>query len=304
MPRSRLLVLLGGGLALMAIPNAALRCQEVTFQNQAPVAGAENVQDLQFNLFLRTTVSQDGQLTESADETSDMRQRRAVQVLKVEENRATKVRVHYEAAQQTVTHGEKSGTFRLPVAGKTYQVARDDAGLTVTDEQGTTPPEDELSFVQRNMAAVGRTNPLGEFFQGKRLSKGDVVKLPAEVAASLLGLEDAVGARPAEFKLTLAGMRTLSEFECAEFDVSLRANSGVGDGLSMLVQGHLWIDPSTCRIIAAELSGPVGIFPNPAADDGEPVVTANGRLRVAVRSSPSSQATSPNGAGIPRTGPH
>jgi hypothetical protein len=290
-----LCVVAWGGVSI----DRATAAEPFTFHYRSPRANDESVQDLQFVLHLHTSITEGGKVTEETDQTVDTRQRRHVQILEARGRAATKVMVQYEAAQQTFKDTQRSGTAAQPVEGKAYIIERVGEDLSVKDSAGKTPPDEEVAFVARNMDAVGRVNPLAEYLDGKSLGIGESITLPAEVARSLLGLDQQLQDE-AVLQITLGRERTLEGSTCAEFETNLRANARSGDGFSLLVTGKMWIEPATCRLVAAELSGPVAIFPDARANPASPKMQTQGQLKIALRSWKEGDARHPRVA-APRT---
>jgi hypothetical protein len=267
----------------LAWQTPAAASEKVTFSNRLPAVGSASTQDLQVVLHLTSSGDPAAPGTPESYQSVESRQRRTVRVEEIDDEKVNGVTVAYEVAQETVTADGDTGTGRRPVVGKTYKVRRNGDDLEITLADGSTPADDEIQFVRRNMDAVGRTNPLGDFLSGKTIQVGQTVELPDEAARKLLGFEEAVGQRPVTVKLTLEKVVDLGGVRCGQFAARMQANSTQVHGLSLFVQGKLWIQIETSRPLAAELTGPVAIFQESQKQPGQPAVGASGTMRVAMR---------------------
>lgn len=103
----------------------------------------------------------------------------------------TRVEVHYEAARDVQTAAGKTEEHALPVAGKTYVVARDDAGkLVMATVDGKAVSDDERAFLEEDFGSeLGRLPGMAAILTGRAWTQGAPVALGAvdiaQVAADM-----------------------------------------------------------------------------------------------------------------------
>lgn len=256
------------------------------FTHRTPQVGEQRTQAVRFAMDMVLTTRQQGQVVGSSEQTVHRRQNRRLTILESTPGRVSKVKVTYDVAEQAVAQkGEPNVTVPQPVAGKTYIVARVDGELIVTDEQGRTPPPDELALVAAGMDAIGQANPLAQFLHGRSIAVGATVRLPNELAADLLGVGGAVG-KVTRFELRLNEIRPVDGMPCAVFQTRIDAERTAGDGMAMQMQGLLVIEVDTCRTVAIDFSGPASMTETRGPADFPFTVTGQGTLKVAIETRP------------------
>jgi hypothetical protein len=174
------------------------------------------------------------------------------------------VQVHYAEARKETAAGSSAGKLGQstlmpqPVDGKTYRCRRDGETLLVTDESGKIPPLAESEIVAQNMETLGRPNPLADLLNGKTLTLGQQLTVPNDVAEKLLGLGGEMGS-VTRFELTLDKVTDVDGATCAEFRASIEAASNDSSQMRLVVDGPLVIQVDTCRAVAANFTGPIGM---------------------------------------------
>lgn len=265
-----------------AAPDRAIR-----FARRDARVGDRAHQEIDFEVNLIIAIRQHGQTIHTRDQGNRQRQSRDVSVLEVRKGLATKARVDYGISQQISAprgEGADENIRRDPVAGKSYLVAREAADrLIVTDLQGNRPPETQRAIVARNMDALGRPNPLADYFDRRVLAIGQTVALPREVANELLGFEKSVGTVN-RFDLTLVGTRKIGERQCALFHARIEFDSPLADDGHLTMQGELLLDTSSCRIASLALSCPLRLEETRGPEGGQFQVRGTGSLQIAMRS--------------------
>ncbi|MEX2187995.1 MAG: hypothetical protein WD875_14415 [Pirellulales bacterium] len=269
------------------------------FTHRAPAVGRTAEQDATFTLQLKATTVQGGTTVDEVESKLTRRQTRSTTVLSADDGRVTKVRVKFREAEQEVS-GERRGGESIPaaradqaVAGKTYIVARAKPGdaLTIADEQGKEPPEEEHRLVASSMDAVGRANVLGTFLDKRTVRVGQTVEMPRDAASEMLGFDKAVG-EVAKFEMTLARVANRGGTLCGEFETRIEIQSPDAAGQSTRFRGRMIVEVGTCRSVEADFAGPVSFVENHGTAATGFQVLSVGALRVRVTStSPTADRT-------------
>jgi hypothetical protein len=260
-----------------------------TFTFKTPAIDRSIDQNLEFVLDLKATTMQGGMKVDEVESKLSRRQTRRVTVLATSEGRVTKARVTYRAAIQEVS-GKRAGHEPIPAAkgdqpisGKTYLVAREKptAELTVTDEKGAKPGEEEARLVANSMDAIGRDNILGKFLNGRTIRVGHAVEMPAKDANEMLGFDKAVG-EVSKFELTLSRISRREEGLVGEFETRIELNSADPTGHATRFRGKMIVEVDTCRSVEAEFAGPVSFVDNHGGTAASFQVFSVGALRMRV----------------------
>lgn len=271
------------------------------FAFRAPAAGRETVQDVTFSLQLKSTTVQRGATVEEVETKLTRRQTRLTTVLATDEDRVTKARVLYRVAEQEADG--KRGGKAIPaartahaVSGKTYIVARAKPAdaLSIADDKGQEPPPEERDLVAANMDAIGRDNVLGKLLDRRTIRVGQTVEVPRDAVGALLGLDRAMG-EVARFDLTLARVARRGDALCGEFDTRIELAPVDAGGQATRFRGRMVVEIDTCRLVEADLAGPVSLVENHSLATSAYQVFSAGVLSMRMKALPaeSKQATVP-----------
>jgi hypothetical protein len=252
--------------------------QQYRFTYRPLAVGDTAHETSRFTIDLKTVRSQDGQVIDVNDQVAVREERSLVVRLTPTSGQSAKVRLTYEQSQQTTQ--PRAGSVQSserPVAGKTYLAARQGRDLLIADEQGQAPPDDEREIVSRTLENLGKPNPLGVFFNGRSMTVGERVQLPAEYAQKLLAAWDpALAKEPLE--VILMGTERVDGELCA----LLHTPPGGAGGRRSPVDGKFLIELATCRPAVVELRGPVNTSERLGSPGEEFDVRRKGKLQVAV----------------------
>jgi len=238
--------------------------QTARFGRREPLVGDQMEQTLSVEVQLDTLLRQGTTVVERSTSALRRQQRRIVTTTHVIKGMTVAVLVRYvQAGKQTAagTSAGKLGESTLapqPVEGKAYRCRRDGDALLITDEAGKIPPLAESEIVSQNMETLGRPNPLADFLAGKSLTVGQKLAVPNDVAEKLLGLGGEMGS-VTHFELTLANVTQIDGASCAEFRANIEAASNDSSQMRLVVDGPLVIQIDTCRAVAANFTGPIGM---------------------------------------------
>jgi hypothetical protein len=247
------LAVLGACSLVPAQAEAPRQCQ---FTYRPLGVGDQARETIRFALSLKTIRSQDGQVVDMADQAVERDEHSLVVRLPAQPGQAAKARITYEMSHQTVqARGGASNESERPVAGKSYVVARVGEELVITDPHGETPPDAELSIVERTMDGLGRPSPLGVFFDGRTVAIGQRVRLPAQFTEKLLAGWDESQAR-LPLDVVLMGTEHVDGQLCALFHTPPSAAAEPGARRAP-VDGKFLIELATCRVALVELRGPI-----------------------------------------------
>jgi hypothetical protein len=263
--------------------------QSVKFSRRAPLVGDQLEQNLSVGLNLDTMVRQNQQVLEKSKTALRREQRRIITTTHVENGMPAAVTVRYAEATKEIATGSAEGKLgesnlaAQPVRGKVYRVRREGEALLITDEQGAVPPLDEYEIVALNMDSLGRPNPLADFLAGKKLSIGERISLPNEVAEKLMGLGGELG-KVTRFDLTLEKVATIADRRCAIFQSSVEAASNDSSQMRLAVEGPLAIEIDSCRAVEATFAGPIGMSETRGSLSATYQMTGTGKMTVHIAS--------------------
>ncbi|MCA9247024.1 MAG: hypothetical protein KDA42_07915 [Planctomycetales bacterium] len=240
-------------------------------------------QETALKLDLKIKVMQFGQLIDSTAQGVDRRQSHRTEVLATNAHGASRVRVVYSKAQQTIaSEGQTVDTKQEPVTGKTYHVERVGEELVVTDANGQQPSDEEIKFIVGNFQFLGRPNPLWEFLDGRQFTINERVVVPDHLAGQLLGMSGGVD-KPEDLGMTLTEVREIQGRRCGIFKIDFTARSSEGNMMSMKIDGSMALDLATGRAVEVGLSGPVALNETRGPKEGRYDVNTTGKLELAIR---------------------
>jgi hypothetical protein len=240
---------------------------EIVFGRSAPRIGDEVEQSILLETRMTTLVRQQSKIIDMKKSSNRSQQRRVVTTTELDAGRAIAVAVHYHEATSQHESSEDSAVSKPPspnaepVQGKMYYCRREpgeDGKLVITDENGSTPPAEELGIVSQNMEMVGRRNPLAEFLAGRSVAIGEKIALPKEVANRLFNLGESFG-EVQRFELMLQRTSLDDGVPCATFQARVEAASNDSSQMRMEVEGPLVVQIGSCRATSMRLAGPIAI---------------------------------------------
>lgn len=281
MIRRSLLSLLSISMVTIVTADSAMG-QEVLFTKRSTQPLDTSHQVIECNLNAERTIRQQNQLVDSSKQTMQRKQDRTLTILAIEGGKPTRAKLQYLDSSTNV-RGENNQSVEAtqPVAGNTYFVSKQNGTLTVTDEAGQPVTEEENKILQMHLQTFGKTNPLAQFLDGKRIQVGDEILVPDAVASELLGLTGNEG-KTDKLTLRLVTTKKAGGQKIAVFETLLKSSSKESS-MSLVMKGELAIETSTCRTRSIRLHGPVAISETRGPTVGRFVVSTNGTLQVAVQ---------------------
>jgi hypothetical protein len=265
--------------------------QQVSFSRQATCVGDEIEQNIGLDLRMTMTMRQANEMVGKSQTTVRTNQKRLLTTTEVDHGRIVALRLQYPVAtkQESIVEGTETTEPKLsqqPVQGKTY-ICRRDGGengeLTVIDEAGNRPPTDEYEIVAQQMQMVGRPNPLAQFLDGRTISVGEKIELPAEVASQVFNLGDKFG-KVSHFTLTLKQVQMEVGVKCAVFQANVEAFANAATQMRLEVEGPLVVDVTTCRAQKITLGGPIGMSETRGSYSTAYQVIGTGKLQMSIAS--------------------
>ena len=230
------------------------------------------------------SIRQSGQVVQAQQQNVRRLQERKLTIRKVGATAPLQATVAYRKSVISVSANEQKNESNQPVTGKTYLVTKLDEGIDVTYEDGTTPPENERSIVSENLASFGRPNPIAQFFHGRTVRRGEVLKLPAELARELVGFAQA-GNNVSQFEMQLTDIKAQpGKSPIAVFAIRMQAVDPEQTGVTMRLEGKMLMASDTCRSQRVELNGPVTASEMHGPEQAQYEVFTDGEIRVAVDS--------------------
>jgi hypothetical protein len=170
------------------------------------------------------------------------------------------------------------------IEGKSYLASRQGEQLLVTDLEGAIPPLEEYQLVMESLDTIGKPHPLAALLTGRTLAVGEHLHVPRDVARRLLNLPDPVGTIK-RFELTLdrTTAETANEPLLAVFQANIELTPDDASPLAMTLAGEMAVEPASCRLVALDLAGPVGISTIERGAGGIQQFSASGQLKMAMR---------------------
>ena len=272
-------------------PASGDAAQKVSFSRQATRVGDEIEQNLGLELRMTMTMRQANEMVGKSQTTVRTNQKRVLTTTEVDHGRIVAVRLQYPVAtkHESIVEGTEINEPTLspqPVQGKTY-ICRRDSGengeMVVTDEAGNRPPTDEYEIVAQQMQMVGRPNPLAQYLDGRTITVGEKVELPAAVASQVFNLGDKFG-KVSRFTLMLKKVQTEDDVKCAMFQANVEAFANAATQMRLEVEGPLVVDVATCRAQKISLGGPIGMSETRGSYSTAYQVIGTGKLQMSVAS--------------------
>lgn len=278
--RSLLSLLCISALTFLAADSA--ESQEVIFTKRPTQPLDTSHQVIHCNLNAERTIRQQNQLVDSSKQTMQRKQDRKITILALKDGKPTQAKIEYVDSSTNV-RGENNQTVEAtqPVAGNTYFVTRQNGTLLVTDETGKPVTEEENKILQMHLQNFGKTNPLAQFLDGKRIRVGQEIPVPDAVASELLGLTGNEG-KTDKLSLRLVATKNVDGQNLAIFETLLKSSSKESS-MSLVMKGELTIEVGTCRTRSIRLHGPVAISETRGPTVGRFIVSTNGTLQVSVQ---------------------
>ncbi len=272
-------------LAVGGVPSVSTGEEAVHFARRSATVGDVARQSVEFRLQMELQYLQGGQETPAESTEIVRRQSRILKVLEIGASEVTAARVNFVNATQEIR--ESGGTpqaLPAPISGKTYDVARQDDTLQITDDGGAIPPFAEYELVAAAMASIGRPNPLAEYLGGRTVRVGETLTLPKELARLFFEAAENVDDIQ-RFELILRGRRDIENRSCGVFDMRLDAQSRGNSTMQMQIEGRLVVDTASCRVMDIRVVGPVVMRETRGPVGGQYEVWGQGKLQVAMAAS-------------------
>ncbi len=241
-------------LAVLLTPTLAA-AESAAFGRRPTVVGDAIEHTLQVEMRLHTSSRQGADVIEEATNHVDRSQRRRVTAARTRDGRVVGATVQFFEA--TSTHNGESAPD--VVAGKSYRCERgDDDTLTVLTDKGLMPSMKEYAQVVRAMETLGTASPLAEFLAGKTVEIGERLDLPADLASRALGFDKQFGTVD-RFTLQLQELHEVDGRRVARFGATIEASAAGSGQMGLVVEGVFEIEEPTCRVVTAELAGPIAM---------------------------------------------
>lgn len=265
-------------LALLAWA-ATAAAQTLTFDNRAPAVGDAVQQSVRVEMRLESTARQGAEVIESTTSAIDREQTRRVTATEVAGERVVGAEVRFFNA--TATHD--GAAEQQPIAGKAYRCHREsDERLTITTPDGQLPPMNEYELVARAMESLGTASPLAEFLAGRTVRVGERLELPAELAQRALGFDSRMG-EVDRFVLKLTEVESVESRRVGRFDAEIEAHGATSQQMRLIVAGAFHVEEATCRVVSADLSGPIAMSGARGGKVGAYTLDGRGKMRLAIK---------------------
>jgi hypothetical protein len=235
-------------------------------------------------LELETSILQAGQTASQRTESIRRRQSYHVALLAPGPAESTRAKIVFQSAHEDRRETDSAAveSSSLPVDGRTYLACRIDQRLAVYDTRGQAAPPEEAQWVERTLRSLGQRNPLGAFLDGRRLSVGQRLTLPVELARELWDFGDELGAAD-HCELVLRDVVQRPMGPCGRFDLVVRA---AHDGGRLDLEGQLVVQASTCRALESSLRGSFASRSRRGPAGWEFSLERSGQIEVSIRAEP------------------
>ncbi len=265
-------------LALLAIAASAPAADSLTFGRRPSLVGDAVQQSVRVEMRLESTARQGATVLETSTSTIDREQTRRVTATEVAGERVIGAEVRFLEATAT----RDSTAERQAIAGKAYLCRREsDERLTITTADGRLPPMDEYELVTRAMETLGTASPLAEFLAGRTVSVGERLELPAELAQQALGFDSRMG-EVDRFVMTLTRVETIESRRVGRFDTEIEAHGATSQQMRLIVAGVFQVDEATCRLVSADLTGPIAMSGVRGGQTEGYTLDGKGKMRLAL----------------------
>ncbi len=250
--------------------------QQVTFAKQAAQPGDRVEQSLEVQLQLESTVRQGDKQLDQSTTTMVRDQQRTVIAGEIIDGRTVEARVRFAKC----TRGVDGKVSEPPVVGNTYLCRRlEDDTLRVTRDDGSFASPDEFSVVSESMHSLGRPNPLADYLVGKTVTVGDMLEVPLEVGAALLGSNDSLG-HVSRFQLVL---REITPGDAvAKFAIEMETEGSEKTQMRLIVTGDLEVEVDSCRTRRMAISGPLAMASTMGSYSTAQTTLVRGKLKLAM----------------------
>ena len=253
--------------------DAAVRTRGlITFTKKLPNVNAQSREDSVMRTSLKITVDPTGTgrvQQPSTMETSE-RETKSEELLAVNGDAATKLKVVFAEKTERVQEGQKPETKRAsPVAGKTYVVEAKEGKISVTDENGKSVSPVEAAILQKSYKYLGKPDPLSTLMPSHPIRVGDKVDELADA------LRQSIGKSAGDMAVGRVAV-TLTDVHDDEgiFAVSMELSKAEGPMKFVIEQkGIMRVRRADSLLASVSLAGPVGVGIN-GADKG------NAKMRV------------------------
>jgi hypothetical protein len=269
-------------------PTAATPTGKIVRFRQHPTAiGDQVAQRLGVQLALTTKITQSGQTAHESTNEMRRQQHRVIEVLEAAEGRATKVRATFPVSRRQSPENPNPDELAVqPIEGKTYFMHRDGDQVTLTDAEGSIPPQEEFKLVAESLENVGKPNPLALLLVDRHVAVGQRILVPRDMVQQLLGFDDPVGT-VRRFELTLTRVEPVDEKHPAEravFQTKIDIVPNDASPLTITLEGEMVVEIETCRLASVQLAGPVQLSSIERTSGGIFQYSAGGELNLAIRS--------------------
>lgn len=262
----------------------AVNLSAVTFAHRPARVGDRAAQTVGVELTVNTAIIQAGQAANEGKNSMQRRQQRFVEVLEVVDGAVRRAHVTYPLSRTTSSADDQPGQEVVqPVEQKSYFVTREGEQLLVRDQDNAIPSQAEFEIVVTGLKDLGLPNPLMQYLVGKTLQVGEQLKLPQATAERVMGFGGQFG-RVEGFELTLKSVREIDGEPCAIFTASIEAVGEPNNPIRIHAFGEVVIQAETCRMVSAEISGPLTLSVAEHTPQGSYQYKAEGNMRLAVRS--------------------
>lgn len=235
-------------------PAVASAADSVSFGRRAAQSGDAVEQSVRVEMQIESTARQGAKVIETSASRVDRTQTRRVTATDIVGGRVVGAEVRFFDA--TTIHNDAK--TEEPVSGKTYHCRRDGDRLTITTAAGTLPPMAEYEVVARAMETLGTASPLAKFLAGRTVRVGERIELPSELAQQALGFDKQMG-EVDRFTLRLTRVNSIAGRRVARFDAEIEAHGATSEQMRLIIAGVFELEETTCRIVSADLAGPIAI---------------------------------------------
>lgn len=231
----------------------------VVFTHKAPAVGDKRDEDETMDMNMDISVD----LGNGKPQKSDIKQHEAtkkvVEVLALNGDAPSKVKVTYGTVEKKMTEGGKDkGAKASPISGKTYIVDSAGGKISVTDPSGKPAPSQEAHEVEKHFKSLGKPDPLTASIPTTPLKPGDKVDAMANAIGEYLNRdsEKNEGVKVSNVNVTF---KEQSGDE-GIFDIALTVSKEDKEmGLAIDLKGNVHALVKTSQPTKFDMKGPVKV---------------------------------------------
>lgn len=249
-------------LAILLICTSVFGQQQVSFTGLGPKPGQTFVRTSSYNMNVDVVLKFAGDSLKEHNNTSTITVRKTEAILATQDDAVTKLKVTYNTVDSkfVITEdgiAENRKQEKNPVLGRTYIVSVQNGKVSVTDDHGIKPAEEEFEIVQNDYEGLGEADSFLQFFRQKTVQVGEPLQMPGVLAEGVFTDAQRRRVKVDNASFVLRAVRQNS----AIFDTALKMqwNQDANTSVKMNVTGETMVGIQNSRMMSSTLKGTVRV---------------------------------------------